>query len=314
VQLEQWERSSIRFMLSSRLNQLDGRAFEDFFHDVMCLRYPTFVNVRAYGNLGDMGADGLMLYDRKLYACYGAEDDEPDGVKGKVMGDLAKALDKRAGAFGTFVFVHNDRHGVHPKASLALGEARDTHPQLSFEIFGHRQFHNELCRLERWQLEDLLGPFPAEPVVTGVVLSELVPLLDHLAAFRRPFDQLPEVPQPSVQKMAYNNFSADAKHRMHGALPYIPQVKAYYAGRRDPNERDEVAAGFKDYYNLISPTCTDSDEVLYQLERHILGNEAPSPGKALNALVVLMFFFGECEIFEIPPAGWVPETQIQVVT
>ncbi|MEV5704522.1 ABC-three component system protein [Actinoallomurus sp. NPDC052274] len=301
-------------MLNAKLDELHGQEFEDFFYDLMCARYPSFLDVRTHGNLGDRGSDGLLLSDGKLYACNGPQAVNPSRLKSKIATDVRKAIALRGGEFKTFVFVHNDRRGMLPAVSSALADARNAYPRLSFENFGHRSFYNELCRLERWQVEDLLGPFPAQPVVTGVVLADLIPLLDHLATYRQPVDEPPKVPRPSAEKMDYNNFSPDTKYRMRGALCYVHHVEAYYANRLDPNERDEVAKGFKAHYEIVAGIYEDPDDVLAELERHILGNAAQSPATALNALVILMYFFGECEIFKVPPDGWAPTTQMGVIT
>jgi hypothetical protein len=311
--LETWERASIRFMLAVKLDELYGQAFEDFFQRMMSAQYPSFVPVRTHGNIGDLSADGLTLHDRKLYACYGAEVNDPEGVRSKLLRDLAGALTKRPAEFDTFVFVHNDRRGVRPEVSRALSEARDMYEKLAFENFGFPRFHIELCQMERWLIEDLLGPFPASPVTTGVILEDLLPLLDHLASHRRQVEELPPIPKPSVEKLDYNEFFADTKRDLKNALPYVQHVETYYAGRLDPTERDATAAGFRDYYDMVTPDSDGPDDVLWQLERHILGNEVPTRQQQLNALVILMYFFGECDIFKVPPPGWSHVSQQKVV-
>nr|WP_184945347.1 ABC-three component system protein [Planomonospora venezuelensis] len=301
-------------MLNAKLDELHGEGFEDFFHGVMCARDPNFLDVRTAGRLGDQGADGLLLSSKKLYACYAPQTAVSTSIAAKFRDDLTKAIKKRKDEFNTFVFVHNDRRGIHPEVASLIATARNDHPELSFENFGRRHFYTEFCRMERWQVEDFLGPFPAEPVAVGVVLDDLIPLLDHLAVHRRPLQALPAVPRPPLTKMDYNGFSWDVRHRMTLALPYVNHVEEYYRGRYDPNERDEVAEGFRAHYEMIAETCDDSDDILWHLERHILGNASQRSPMELNALVVLMYFFGECEIFKVPPVGWVPETEMGVAT
>lgn len=63
-----------------------------------------------------------------------------------------------------------------------------------------------------------------------------------------------------------------------------------------------MAAGFRGRYLDLAAVCNDPDEILYELECHILGNESAPRAKRLNAMVVLMYFFGECDIFKMPPA------------
>ncbi|MFF5206366.1 hypothetical protein [Streptosporangium sp. NPDC000396] len=158
--MEIWERSSIRFMLNAKLDELHGEGFEDFFHDVMCVLNPGFLNVRTAGRLGDQGADGLLLCGKKLYACYAPQTVVPSSIAGKFKTDLAKAIEKRGNEFKTFVFVHNDRRGIHPEVASLLATARDDHPELSFENFGRRHFYAEFCRMEKWQSRTSLARSP----------------------------------------------------------------------------------------------------------------------------------------------------------
>ncbi len=65
----------------------------------------------------------------------------------KVKKDFAKAMKKRGGDFDTYVFVHNNRRGMHPQVSKALSGLRKDNPGITFENSGHRRFYNEFCRL-----------------------------------------------------------------------------------------------------------------------------------------------------------------------
>ena len=307
--LELWERSILRHLLSAKLSELHGNAFEEFFHDVMSARYDGYLDVATHGNLGDLGADGLMLHERRLYACNGPEVDRPAKVGDKVKKDFAKAVKKRGGDFDTYVFVHNNRRGMHPQVSKALSELQKDNPGITVENFGHRRFYNEFCRLERHRIEDLLGPLPARKVVTGVALEDVLPLLKHLAEERRPTRGLSDIPVPSARKIEYNTFSPDVEDLLRQALKYVPCVHTYYDNCRDPGERDEVAAAFRDHYEMLAEIHDSPDDIFDELECYILGNERADFRMSLNARVVLMYFFEECDIFKLPPDGWpsVPE-------
>lgn len=296
----------MRHMLGAKLDELHGQEFEKFFHRVMSARYDTFFEVGTYGNLGDLGADGLMIHGRKLYACNGPEVAEPTNVAAKIRSDLAKAKEQRDGHFDAFVFVHNNRRGMHPQVTRTLADLQKNHSDLTFENFGRERFYHELCRLERHQIEDLIGPFPAQKVITGVVLDDVLPLLEHLAQERRPTHGLASLPLPSAAKLEYNSFSPDVEHDLRWALKYVPCVETYYSNRLDPNERDDVAATFRDHYLMLTETCDSPDEILHDLVCYILGNESADYVKTLNAKVVLMYFFGECDIFRLPPEDWRP--------
>lgn len=129
----------VRTKFKEKLSELHSESFEEFFHELMCARYPDFVPVRTHGNLGDQGADGLSLHSSTLYACYGPRIFDAAKVRDKFRSDLEKAVASRRGQFSTFAFVHNDLQGVHPEITSLLAEARVSHPDLSFELLGGRR-------------------------------------------------------------------------------------------------------------------------------------------------------------------------------
>jgi hypothetical protein len=302
--LELWERVFVRDMLSAKLNEVYGNGLEEFFLDLMCMRDPGFFDIRTRGSLGDRGADGLIITGGNLFACYGPQTVDEKEITKKIKGDLASAQRHREGAFGTFTFVHSDRRGMDPLVSTALSNARVSFPELAFHNFGYRRFLNEIVRLEHSQIEDLLRcQFPAQRVVSGVALRDVRPLLEHLAKERKPSLGLAPLPRPSVVKMEFNAFSADAINQMTLAVPYVPCVETYYDNVIDPIERDEVAAGFRAHYLMLAEIHDDPDQILEELVFYIRGNEATGFAQSLNALVVLMYFFGECDIFKMPPAA-----------
>lgn len=301
--LELWERVFVRVMLGAKLDSLHGQAFEDFFLDLMCMRDPGFFDIRTRGRLGDRGADGLMISGRKLFACYGPQTVDEGEIRRKIEKDLASALRQRPGAFDAFAFVHCDRRGLDPVVSSALTDAQKSFPNLAFENVGFRRIHREILHLDRLEIEELLGPFPAKKVVTGVALHDVRPLLEHLARERKPQYGLPPVPVPSHRKMEFNEFSADAMTQMTAAMVHVPCVETYYTNVVDPTERDDVAAGFREHYLALAERHDHADQVLEELVLHILGNEAKGFAETLNAMVVLMYFFGECDIFKMPPAS-----------
>ena len=304
-----WQRQFIRPMLSNTLSGLHGQAFEDFFHRLMEAVDPGFFPVGT--SQGDQGADGLAVSGRKLYACYGPQVLRPRDARTKIREDFAKALANRAEDFGAFVFVHNELRGLPPEVTKVLSELAKEHSHLEFENCGLSRMAQMLRRLDAVDIEDLLGPFPAEEVVTGVELAELAPLLEHLASRRERGAEPGSIPIPPRRKLEYNCFSEDTLDHLRRALTYVPLVRDYYAGLSDPFERDEVAAAFRREYLALEEDYDDPDMVVEQLKQYILGNRAALPRQQHEANVVLMYFFGECEIFKVPPEGWASAGGIQ---
>lgn len=306
--MESWKRPIAFEKLKAKLSELSGQAFEDFFHGLMERCDPSYFPVRAEGNLGDQGADGLAITGRKLFACYGPQTVDKSRVREKFREDLARALECRSGKFDTFVFVHTDQRGVSPTVAEEITKAQEQYPKLTFEHVGRQSIRRSLLRLDEEDIEDLIGQLPVREVTTRVTLEELMPLLKHLAQHREQTQQPAEISVPTSRKLDYNAFSPDIRDMLLTAEKYVYLVEKYYAGRNDPLERDEVAAAFRGEYLDLAEQYENVDDIVDQLESYILGTSRRSHRVQVDARVVLMYFFGQCEIFEIPPEGWQPGT------
>lgn len=300
--MEPWKRWCARTMLGDKIANLHGEGFEDFFHRLMQLGEPGFFPVRT--TRGDLGADGLVISGRRLYACYGPQVVDEYEIRRKFRSDLDKAVKHRAGDFDTFVFVHNHPRGVGSRITLEISSAQAEHPSLKFENFSLDQMFRVLKRLDEEDIEDLIGAFPMRDMVTGVGMAELAPLLAHLSTRRKQSPLPGNLPVPPSRKLEYNRFSDDMRAFLLMSLPRVPLVRDYYNGLADPVERDEVAAAFRQEYMELAEAHDDPDAIVTRLQWYILGNEARDLKDQIEANVVLMYFFGECEIFRVPPEDW----------
>lgn len=306
-------RLALRLVLRAKIEELFSHSFEAFFQDLMCARYPDFADVKAAGQLGDMGSDGLSLVGRKLYGCYGPETIVPSSIRSKIRDDLASALEQRGNEFDTFVFVHSDRRGMHPVVASELATLRDDYPSLKFENFGFRKFRDEACKLEQQEVEDLLGQqLPVQQLVYRVELDEIEPLLRLLE--RAPVEQRPDSPisAVSLQKLDFNHFSEDVRYEVGRAIPRSSVIDQYYEDGYRVTERDEVAARFRQEYDEICTTLPNAhaDEIFYQLELFLLGNLTPTFRERRAVTVVLAYFFESCDIFNDAPAGWTQPDEV----
>jgi len=305
VEFEQRMYARLRFL--NLMAELDESAFEDFFHRVMVTHYPNFLDVRTHGKLGDQGADGLALHSHKLYACYAPQTVKAPAVKAKFTSDLTSALRQREGQFDTFVFVHNDRHGIHPEVTTLLSSADSDYPDLTFEQMGTRRLWQECMGLELALAEDVLNcEIPVKPTVYGVGMDDLKQLLQHLKEMRVEADPLMELPQVREDKLSFNQLPGEARDNLLRGVRHTHLVEAFYAGSIRALEHDEVARGFRIFYEQVRRQYPDPDDVLWQMEMYVLGNERQRPQVHRAAWVVLAHFFFRCDIFEAPPSGWSP--------
>jgi hypothetical protein len=289
--------------------ELYDNAFEEFFHSIMCARYPDYFNIRTAGKLGDQGADGLLIHACILYACYAPQTFSAAAVTKKFRNDLAIAVAKRREQFETFAFVHNDRRGVHPKLSSLLREAAKQNKDLRFMQMGLRALWREIMQLSLEEVEDLLHcPIPIVPTTYGIGMEELAPLLTHIKEARKfAPDPLREINEVSELKLDFNAFDDDTQRQLRSAMKYTPLVERYYGQTSDDAESEEVAAGFANYYQIVRTEWDDPEEILWQMEMYVLGNASHPPQVQRAAWVILAYFFERCFIFEEPPPGWTME-------
>ncbi|GAA2056352.1 ABC-three component system protein [Leifsonia soli] len=301
-----YERLSMRGVLWTRLHDLHGNAFQTFFHDLMTLCVPGFVDVRTHGNLGDLASDGLDLHDGKLYACYAPETVDAAATIQKFKSDLAGAIKKRSGQFTTFVFVHNDVRGVHPEISAALAEARAAHPYLSFEVMGMRHFRDLLGKQDSQDVETLLkSPLPMQHAVS-VGLQEMEELLADLASTRVTDASAPDIEKVSSHKLRYSELTDLSQAELRDGLRHSKLISNYYEQRIDITERDDVAARFHAEYLAAVNDGLDAEDVLLRLREFLAGNRLPSAPSYRAQTAVLAYFFESCDIFENAPPGWEP--------
>ena len=283
---------------------LHDNSFQEFFQKLMQYRYPTFLPVRPYGPMGDRGSDGLCSYQDKLYACYGPQSPNDSETSRKFKADLASAIKNRSEEFSVFVFVHNDRLGMHPKIASEIVAAKGKNPRINFEQMGKVAIWREFMRLDLDEAEDMLGqPIRVELLVYGISLVDLEPLLSHLARTRDLEHWSDAHPIPR-NKLEFNRLSADTKDYLIYAMRFTKQVDEYYNRSYDVLARDETAAAFREKYQTLKSQDLSPDEILQELFVYVAGNHWSGPTRLTSVFTILSYFFQTCDIFEEPPVDF----------
>ena len=298
------QRLYAKVIFEARFVELHDNAFQEFFQKLMQYRYPSFLPVVPYGALGDQGSDGLCTEQNKLYACYGPQSPNDQATTSKFKGDLAVAISKRSGQFSTFVFVHNDRRGMHPRISAELMAAKRAHPALAFEQMGKIGFWREFMHLGIQEAEDLLGQeIRVEQLVYGLSLADLEPLLTHLGR-TRDRSEWSDAHAIPMHKLEFNSFTPDLQDYIVHGMRFSKQVNDYYEGNYDVLARDETAAAFREKYLSLNELDLTSDEIFQELLVYVTGNMMPTPALLTSAYTILSYFFQRCHIFEEPPDSY----------
>jgi len=108
--------------------------FEDWFCNLMSLRYEDFERVKPQGRIGDQGCDGRRVDARTLFACYAPYKNEGPRWEAKIEGDFAEAKkhwSTGAWTMRTWIFVHGEDQGLFPTVAKALDTLRDQNPDLN---------------------------------------------------------------------------------------------------------------------------------------------------------------------------------------
>lgn len=293
-----------KIIFNQQFDELYDNAFQAYFQKLMQYRYPTFLPVRSHGPMGDRGSDGLCTYQDKLFACYGPQSANETDVRRKFRSDLSSAIDSRSGEFGTFVFVHNDRRGMHPQIASELVTAKREHPTLVFEQMGRLAFWREFMRLDILEAQDMLGQeIRVEPLVYGIGLADLQPLLTHLGRVRDRNDLAVPHPIP-MNKIEFNRLNADIRDYLIHGMRFVKQVDDYYRGFYDILARDETAADFRERYESLLAQGLTADEIFQDLFVYVAGNKALDAVTQTSVYTILSYFFQTCDIFEAPPADY----------
>lgn len=298
------QRLYAKVIFEAQFAELHDNAFQEFFQKLMQYRYPSFLPVVPYGSLGDQGSDGLCTNQDKLYACYGPQSPNDQATTSKFKSDLAVAIDKRSGQFSTFVFVHNDRRGMHPRVATELMTAKHSHPALTFEQMGKIGFWREFMYLSVQEAEDLLGQeIRVQQLVYGLSLTDLEPLLTHLGRVRDRSDWS-EAHAIPMHKLEFNNFTPDLQEYIIHGMRFAKQVDDYYEGYYDVLARDETATAFREKYLSLNEMDLTPDEIFQELLVYVTGNMMPTPALLTSAYTILSYFFQRCHIFEEPPDSY----------
>ncbi|WP_171162545.1 ABC-three component system protein [Streptomyces sp. I05A-00742] len=302
------QRMLARLTLRSQLTDMPGERFEQLIHHLLSLVHPDFVAVRTHGNLGDMGADGLLLWQRELWACYSPQTENMSKVKAKFRSDLDKALGKRSDTFDTFRFAINDLRGVHPELSMLMSEAQEKLRPRRVLPYGWHHLWADVLKLDQVAAEDLLGcELPVQAKTYGIGLTDLEALLAQLCQQRHTAEPLAAIPDVNKYKLEWNRLMGDVRGALIQGIKHSHLVQDYYAGLAVPDEADQVAQGFRVYYDQARGRTDDQEKLWSALQEYILGNANPSLSSMYCAWIVIAYFFQRRDVFDVPPDGWVPD-------
>ena len=286
--------------VENALLRLRGNAFQDWFAQVMELRFPggDFVRVRPWGNVGDRKNDGYIKSQRTLCQVYAPDDFNLATTLAKIDEDFGEAKPYWEAHFDTWVFVHNAPNGIAGDVLKHLLETEVNNQPIKIGQWGAAALRDFVFELPDANVATLFGAAPTRRDFENLGLADLRPVLLRLAA-QDPVADVDVRPVPP-RKIEANALSANVSLLLKSGMPRADLVQHFFDSYHDAALGDQIASAFKARYAQLRATGSGSDTVFWGLIDFAGGLDNHGAGHAAAVLAVIAYLFEQCEIFERP--------------
>jgi len=275
-----------------------GNAFQDWFADIMEMRYPDgdFIRVRPWGRSGDRKNDGYLKSQRILFQVYAPNEMKESPALKKIEEDFQGALPHWEKHFDTWVFAHNSPDGLGPGITKKLLELDSEHEEISVKSWGFNDLRRVLFELSDEDVSGLLGLAPTGKDFLEIGYEDLKIVLEAIK--RQSAPPLPEVARVPREKIEINRLSEDTESLINLGRRKSARVGKFLREYPDPKYGDEIVETFKAKYEELKDSGLDPDRIF--LELHVFaGGEVVQESKHQAAvLAVLAYLFDQCDVFE----------------
>ncbi|MBL8798021.1 MAG: SAVED domain-containing protein, partial [Planctomycetia bacterium] len=107
--------------------------FQRLFENIIKRARPEFIQLRAYGNIGDRKCDGLFHAEGTVFQVYSPDELKQADLQAKIETDCDGAVQHWQATLKKWVFVYNARHGLPPDIPATLDKQRQKHPTLTID-------------------------------------------------------------------------------------------------------------------------------------------------------------------------------------
>ncbi|NWJ95489.1 MAG: hypothetical protein HXX20_06855 [Chloroflexi bacterium] len=274
-----------------------GDEFQNFFEMVMLKRFPRdFDNVCPWGKEGDEKCDGILASDGTLFQVYGPEKFDKTKANAKIRKDFQGALNKWAGKFPTWVFVHNNFGGLPSDVMKTILELRLANPAIKIEPWGPEKLWEVAIEpLTYRQLEAIFGS-PLTWSDLGDVDFEHYKVILQKIGERIKVETIEEIESVPRDKIKINQLSPTSEILLKSAFGQIKSVEIFIKNYPiDPTLGERVAVALNNKYQELKEERLSPDYIFAEL----LSFTTTGDNVYLAAaLIVMAYFFESCDIFE----------------
>ena len=295
--MEQISRAFYELTFKLAFIEKKGQEFEDFFSEIMEKRHPCgdFIRVRPWGNTGDRKNDGYLKSERRLYQVYAPNEISAAKAIAKINKDFNEAIPYWKDHFDHWHFVHNSREGLSPQITKRILEL-DCSNDVSVLPFGFEDLRTKFFELTESDIVHIVGRAPGPNNFSDLSFTSFKSLLGNIVVNEIPSEtDLRPVPG---NKLAINSFSEHIKLLIKFGLRKTKLVRDFFKKWPDAIYGDQITKAISDKYKELKATALNQNDIFLELRKFVIGELKATSEVEAAALVVLSYFFEECDIFE----------------
>lgn len=296
---EEFALSHHEIRLELELFRRTGKAFQDFFEQIMQKADASFLMIKPMGKEGDWKADGYSMDTATLYQCYAPE--EMTGAKAakKIEEDFDGARSRWQDKMQRWVFVWSSERALPPQVVAALAGLRAAHPALEIDHTGRAGLWDIVKKLSLADREALLGIVPDlndAPITTA---AEIQVLMKHLGRHDLVMSDTVDLDLTAIAEKLHRNRLSDAVTSMvKPAMPVAKLVREFVTSMPDPTFSQAIAVDLAGKYTDVATSADDPDVIFGSLIDYVLGEHRPEPRFFWAAAGIVTHYFELCDIFE----------------
>lgn len=297
--MDQITRSHYELTYEVKFLKLKGNSFQDFFYDIMELRYPRdFISVRTWGNQGDQKCDGYLTSRGTIFQVYAPNEMRAADAVSKIDEDLHGAKEHWKERMKSWVFLHNSATGLSADVLKKIIDLRALNPAIQIDTWGFPELHEIVFSLEPGQLLSLLGPAPTNATMNNLGYDEIQLVLKQVIVGES-LDNVDLTPV-SLEKLRFNGMSKDVENLIKAGMRKSYLVQQYFEQCYDPDSGEKNACAFKKRYLDLKSAGLAPNIIFKQLQEFVGGSDRRGPEYESAILAVLAYFFEQCDIYERP--------------
>jgi hypothetical protein len=285
--------------LELELFRRNGKAFQDFFEQIMQKADRSFQMIKPMGREGDWKADGYSTLTGTIYQCYA-----PEGLTGpkaakKIKEDFDGARERWKDKMRRWVFVWSSERALPPQVVALLADLKREHPELIIEDIGRAGLWNVVRNLSLADRESILGVVPDVSTAPITTAAEIQVLMRHLGSRGFVLSEATDFDLTAIaEKLQRNRLSAAVIGTVKPAMPVAKLVGEFVTNMPDPNFSQIIAVDLAEKYSQLAASTDEPDVIFGNLVEYALGAHQLEPKFFWAAAGIISYYFELCDIFE----------------